>query len=136
MNKTILVGNLTKSPELKFTSNGTAVASFTVACQRPFKNQQGEYEADFINCTAWKKTAEIVAEHFDKGSKIGVEGRINTRNYENSEGKRVFVTEVIVEQIEFVTPKQNKQKQTKQQQPKQDDPFNDSPDIQSEELPF
>ena len=102
MNRTILVGRLTKDPELRYTPNGVAVANFTVAVNRPFRNQQGEQEADFINCVAWRKQAENLANYMHKGSLIGVDGRIQTRSYENQEGRRVWVTEVLAESIQFL----------------------------------
>lgn len=102
MNTVSLIGRLTKGIDLKYTQNGTAVASFTLAVNRSFKNQNGEYEADFIQCVAWKKTAELMANYTDKGTQIGVNGRIQTRNYENQQGQRVYVTEVVVENLTFV----------------------------------
>lgn len=102
MNTVSLIGRLTKGIDLKYTQNGTAVASFTLAVNRSFKNQNGEYEADFIQCVAWKKTAELMVNYTDKGTQIGVNGRIQTRNYDNQQGQRVYVTEVVVENLTFV----------------------------------
>lgn len=102
MNTVSLIGRLTKVIDLKYTQNGTAVASFILAVNRSFKNQNGEYEADFIQCVAWKKTAELMANYTDKGTQIGVNGRIQTRNYDNQQGQRVYVTEVVVENLTFV----------------------------------
>lgn len=96
MNTVQLVGRLTKEVDLKFTSSGTAVGTFTLAVNRSFTNQQGEREADFINCVIWRKAAENLANFTRKGSQIGIEGRIQTRNYENQQGQRVYVTEVVV----------------------------------------
>ena len=96
MNTVQLVGRLTKEVDLKFTSSGTAVGSFTIAVNRSFTNQQGEREADFINCVIWRKSAENLASFTRKGSQIGIEGRIQTRNYENQQGTRVYVTEIVV----------------------------------------
>ena len=96
INNVTLVGRLTAKPELRFTQNNKAVASFTLAVNRPFKNQNGEREADFINCVIWGTSAENIANWNDKGSLIGITGRIQTRNYENDEGRRVYVTEVLV----------------------------------------
>ncbi|SFH81888.1 single-stranded DNA-binding protein [Pisciglobus halotolerans] len=95
INNVVLVGRLTKDVDLRYTSNGTAVASFTLAVNRQYTNQSGEREADFINCVAWRKTAETLANFTKKGSLVGVEGRIQTRNYENQQGQRVYVTEVV-----------------------------------------
>lgn len=105
INRIILVGRLTKDPELRFTANGVAVATFTLAVNRPFSNQQGEREADFINCVIWRKQAENVANFLKKGSLAGVDGRLQTRSYDNNEGRRVYVTEVVAESVQFLEPK-------------------------------
>lgn len=89
INRVVLVGRLTKDPELRYTPNGIASARFTVAVNRTFSNQQGEREADFINCQAWRKQAENLANYMKKGSLIGVEGRIQTGSYDGQDGKRV-----------------------------------------------
>jgi len=102
LNRVVLVGRLTRDPELRYTPNGVAVANFTVAANRPFRNQQGEQEADFINCVVWRKAAENLATYMKKGSMIGVDGRIQTRSYENQEGRMVYVTEVLAENIQFL----------------------------------
>ncbi|ECK6853063.1 single-stranded DNA-binding protein [Listeria monocytogenes] len=107
MNRVVLVGRLTKDPDLRYTPAGAAVATFTLAVNRPFKNAQGEQEADFINCVVWRKPAENVANFLKKGSMAGVDGRIQTRNYEDNDGKRVFVTEVVAESVQFLEPKNN-----------------------------
>ena len=101
MNKAILVGRLTKAPELRTTQSGVSIASFTVAVNRRFNNQAGGYDADFINCIAWRNQAEFVCRYFDKGDMIGIVGSIQTRNYENKEGQKVYVTEVAVEEVYF-----------------------------------
>ena len=100
MNKAILIGNLTKKPELTKTTTGVEVAKFTVAVQRKFKNDKGEFDSDFINCVAWRQTAEFVEKYFDKGEKIAVTGSIQTRTYDNQEGKKVYITEVVAEEVE------------------------------------
>jgi single-strand DNA-binding protein len=105
MNRVILVGRLTKDPELRFTPNGVAVATFTLAVNRAFTNQQGEREADFINCVVWRRPAENVANFLKKGSLAGVDGRVQTRSYEGQDGKRVYVTEVLAESVQFLEPK-------------------------------
>lgn len=105
INRVVLVGRLTKDPELRYTANGVAVATFTLAVNRPFSNQQGNREADFINCVIWRKHAENVANFLKKGSLAGVDGRIQTRNFDNSEGRRVFMTEVVAESVQFLEPK-------------------------------
>ena len=105
MNRVVLVGRLTKDPELRYTPNGVAVATFSLACDRPFSNQQGERETDFVNCVVWRKAAENVANFLKKGRLAGVDGRIQTRNYEGQDGKRVYVTEVLAESVQFLEPK-------------------------------
>ena len=105
MNSTQLVGRLTKDIDLKFTESGTAVGNFTLAVNRSFKNEQGEREADFINCVIWRKAAENLAQFTRKGSQIGIEGRIQTRNYENNQGQRVYVTEVVVNNFHLLESK-------------------------------
>lgn len=104
MNRVILVGRLTKDPELRYTGNGTAVASFTLAVKRNFKNGEGEYETDFINCVVWRKPAENAANYLKRGSLAGVDGRVQTRNYEGDNG-RVYVTEILAESVQFLEPR-------------------------------
>ena len=106
MNTVNLVGRLTKDPELKYTATGMAICKFTLAVNRDFANQNGEREADFINCTAVKKTAENLANYQKKGSQIGVVGRIQTGSYEGQDGKRVFTTDVMIDRVEFLGGKQ------------------------------
>ncbi|KRM92696.1 single-stranded DNA-binding protein [Liquorilactobacillus cacaonum] len=102
INRAILVGRLTRDPDLRYTSSGVAVATFTIAVNRQYTNQQGEREADFINCVIWRKAAENFANFTHKGSLIGVEGRIQTRSYDNQQGNRVYVTEVIVDSFSLL----------------------------------
>lgn len=102
INNVVLVGRLTKDPDLKYTANGAAVASFSLAVNRNFTNASGEREADFINCVIWRKPAETLANYARKGSLIGVTGRIQTRNYENQQGQRVYVTEVVAENFQLL----------------------------------
>jgi len=102
MNKIILVGRLTRDPEVRSTSAGFATANFTVAVSRNFKNKDGNYDADFLPCVAFRNTADFVSKHFKKGNLIGVEGRVQTRNYDAQDGTKRYVTEVVVENIEFV----------------------------------
>lgn len=109
LNRVVLVGRLTKDPELRYTPSGVAVANFTLAVNRPFTNQQGDREADFINVVVWRRQAENAANFLNKGSLAGVDGRVQTRNYDNSEGQRVFVTEVMAESVQFLEPKGSNQ---------------------------
>lgn len=102
MNKVELVGRLTKEPEVKLTSNQTAYCNFTVAVDRKFKDKDGNRQADFIICVAWKQTATFIQKYFHKGNRIGLTGSIQTRTFEDKEGRTVFVTEVLVDDVEFV----------------------------------
>ena len=109
MNKAILMGRLTKDPELRTTSNNTSVTSFTVAVDRRFKNARGEREADFINCVAWRQTAEFVTRYFRKGSRIALVGTIQTRYWDDADGKRNFMTEVVTDEVYFAENKRDDQ---------------------------
>lgn len=135
MNRAVLVGRLTKDPDLRYTSSGTAVASFLLAVNRSFKNQDGEREADFINCIVWRKAAENFANFTHKGSLVGIDGRIQTRNYENKDGNRVYVTEIIVENFDLLESKSNSQNARSNKQSNQYS-NNDPIDIRSDDLPF
>ncbi|PIC69243.1 single-stranded DNA-binding protein [Sporosarcina sp. P16b] len=115
MNNVSLVGRLTKEPELKYTQNGVAVCNFILAINRPFKNANGENEADFIMIQVWRKPAENAANFLKKGSQAAVNGRINTRHYENDKGDRVYVTEVVADFVQFLDPKPQGQGTQKQQ---------------------
>lgn len=105
INNVVLVGRLTKDPELKYTQGGIAVTRFTLAVNRSFTNQQGQREADFVNCVTWRKQAENTANYLRKGSLAGIEGRIQTSNFEGKDGNRVFMTEVVADSIQFLEPK-------------------------------
>ena len=118
MNKVILIGRLTRDPELRYTGCNTPVATFSLAVNRPFTNQSGEREADFINCVVWRKLAETVKNYLSQGSQVAVEGRIQTRNYDDQNGQKRYVTEVIVENIDFVgSRRDNAQGQASQSAP-------------------
>lgn len=105
INNTTLVGRLTKNLELKYTGSGIAVASFILAVERNYKNAQGERETDFINCVAWRGTAETISNFAVKGSLLGITGAIQTRNYDNNQGQTVYVTEVVVDNFQMLEPK-------------------------------
>ncbi|MER1249783.1 single-stranded DNA-binding protein [Bacillus sp. C10(2022)] len=152
LNRTVLVGRLTRDPDLRYVGDGKPVVSFTLAVNRTFKNQNGETEADFINCVAWRN-AENIAKFLKKGSMAGVDGRLQTRSYDDQSGRRVFVTEVNVESVQFLDPKGSGQADSRQQQGGAgrnqssgqqgnsfpDDPFaNDGKpiDINDDDLPF
>lgn len=105
MNKAILIGRLTKTPELRTTESGTSSATFTVAVNRAFTNANGERETDFVSCVAWRKQAENIAKYCTKGSLVAVEGRIQTRSYDAQDGTKRYVTEVIIENCTFLSGK-------------------------------
>ena len=107
MNKVVLVGNLTRDPELRTTPQGTSTVSFSVAVQRRFKNAEGGYDADFINCVAWRATADFISRYFSKGSRIGIVGNLRSRSYDDKNGQKRYVTEVFVDEVEFVGSKQS-----------------------------
>lgn len=143
LNRVVLVGRLTKDPELKYTPNGIAVVSFTLAVNRPFSNQNGEKEADFLNVVVWRKQAENVANYLQKGSLAGVDGRLQSRSYEDKDGKRVFITEITADSVQFLESKgkdtASQQNGIEGKQNANNDPFtNDGKpvEISDDDLPF
>lgn len=142
INRVILVGRLTKDPEYRQTPSGVSVATFTLAVNRSFTNSQGEREADFINVVVFRKQAENVNKYLSKGSLAGVDGRIQSRNYENNEGRRVFVTEVVADSVQFMDSKgsnqQNNQPQQQGQASAGNNPFanDDNANIDDDDLSF
>lgn len=105
MNKVVLIGRLTRDPELRYTSSNIPTVTFSLAVNRPFQNQNGVREADFINIVMWRKQAETAKKYLSKGSLIAVDGRIQTRNYDGTDGKKVYVTEVVADNFEFLESK-------------------------------
>ena len=105
INRAVLTGRLTRDVDLRYTPSGAAVGNFTLAVDRQFTNQNNEREADFINCVIWRKSAENFANFTHKGALVGIDGRIQTRNYENQQGQRVYVTEVVVENFALLEPR-------------------------------
>ena len=105
MNKVFLIGRLTRDPELRYTGSNTPVATFSIAINRNFTNSQGEREADFINIVVWRKQAENVKNYLQQGSQVAIDGRIQTRNYEDKEGQKRYVTEVVADNVEFLGSK-------------------------------
>ena len=108
MNKVILIGRVTREIELKTTANGKSVASFTLAVNRDYKNADGNYDADFINCVSFGMQAETISKYVHKGDKFGVIGKLNTRTYEKQDGSKAYVTEILVEAFEFIESKKDK----------------------------
>jgi len=105
LNRIVLIGRLTKDPELRYTPNGKAVATFTLAVERPFKNQDGEREADFINIVVWETQAENCAKYLEKGKLAAVDGRLQIRSFNRQDGQRRWVTEVVADTVRFLSPK-------------------------------
>lgn len=138
INRVVLAGRPTRDLELKSINSGTSVCSFTLAVDRNFKNKSGQREADFINCVAWGKTAKIMSQYVKKGSVIGVDGRIQTRSYNNRDGQRVYVTEVVVENFSFLGGSGKDDQVSKNNQSSNNDPFASSKqaDIADDDLPF
>lgn len=162
INSVTLVGRLTKDPELRTTPSGVEVGNFTLAVNRTFTNQQGEREADFINCIVFRKQAVNVNQYLSKGKLAGIVGRLQTRSYENKEGQIVFVTEVVCDNVQFLEPKgsqngsnsyqngtsyqkgnnytQNNQNvqqgQNKAKYDQQNNPFNNGSGFNDDDLPF
>ena len=138
MNKVELIGRLTKEPEIRLTSNQTQFCNFTIAVDRRFKDANGQRQADFINCVAWKQTAVFIQKYFHKGNRIGLTGSIQTRSFDDQNGQKRFVTEVIVEEVEFVESQPAQPQPQTQQEPAQadDQQFVPNMTIEAGELPF
>lgn len=132
INNVVLVGRLTKKPELKFTANGTKYTQFSVAVQKKFKSQNGEYESDFISCLMWSTAAENFTKFTNKGSLVGIEGRIQTRSYDK-DGKRVYITEVVAENFSLLESKKVTESRNNVVQPIEESPFNG---VSDDDLPF
>jgi len=153
INRVVLVGRLTKDIDLRKTNSNTSVCSFTLACNRRFQSQQGGPTADFINCIAWRQSADFLAKYASKGSIVGVEGRITTRSYDNQAGQKVYVTEVTCDSVQLIGGNRNSANESASFSNSQnqtftpsveptyddmDDDFSNTPslDISSDDLPF
>jgi len=145
INTAVLTGRLTRDPELRVSQNDVQVCNFTLAVNRPFKDRNGENQADFINCVAFRKQAELIKQYVSKGDLFGIEGRQQSRSYENKEGQRVYVTETVVENITFLESNKNKSNNNQgnynqgNNQNNNNNPFNNSNDnvnITPDDLPF
>lgn len=139
INRVVLVGRLTKDPDLRYTPSGVPVATFTLAVNRNFKTE-GQPDADFINCVVWRKPAENAANFLKKGSLAGVDGRVQTRSYDGQDGKRVYITEVVADSVQFLEPKGNRTDNgganaSTSNTKVDNDPFGGNP-IDDSELPF
>lgn len=135
INNVTLIGRLTRDAELRYTPNNIATAQFNIACNRNFKNANDEYDADFINCVMWREQAERFCNWTKKGMLVGITGRIQTRNYENQQGQRVYVTEVVAENFQVLEKRDNTANHTSMTE--QMPPSHTSPmDITDDKLPF
>ena len=137
INRVVLVGRMTRDPELRRTPQGDAVTSFTLAVNRNFTSRDGQQQADFINCVVWRKPAENVERYCSKGSLVGVEGRIQTRSYDNSQGQKVYVVEVICDSVQFLETRAARERaksqtQMQMQQPQNNDNFYDMKTVELE----
>lgn len=135
INNVTLIGRLTRDAELRYTPSNIATAQFNIACNRNFKNANDEYDADFINCVMWREQAERFCNWTRKGMLVGIVGRIQTRNYENQQGQRVYVTEVVAENFQIIEKRDNTANQnsmTEQMPPSYTSPM----DITDDKLPF
>ena len=145
INNVVLVGRMTRDAELRYTPQNQAVATFTLAVNRNFKNQNGEREADFINVVIWRQQAENLANWAKKGALIGITGHIQTRSYENQQGQRVYVTEVVADNFQLLESRANRKGQSSGSSSNQapnfsrdESPFDNSNpmDISDDDLPF
>lgn len=134
LNRVVLTGRLTKDADLRYTSSGVANGSFSLAVNRSFTNANGDREADFINCVIWRKSAENFANFTHKGSLVGIDGRLQTRNYENQQGQRVYVTEVVVDNFSLLEPRSSNDGQSTGATEHED--TGGPIDISDEDLPF
>ncbi len=145
MNKVVLLGRLTKDIEVRYTESNMAVGNLTLAVKRRIKNTNGEYESDFINCVCWKETAETMNKYLKKGDPVLVEGRIQTRSFEDKDGNKRYATEVVIEHMDFVSNKKEQTTEVKEEPKEEKNPFEDmkekveadqSIEISDEDLPF
>lgn len=147
INNVVLVGRLTKDPDLRYTQQGKAVATYTLAVNRKFTNQAGNKEADFINCVIWGKRAEALANYCRKGALIGTTGRIQTRTYENQQGQRVYITEVVAEDFQMLESrsvsesrdtkhKETSHNSTQHQENLAEDPNLNGQDVSNTDIPY
>ena len=135
INRVVLVGRMTRDPELRRTGQGDAVTSFTLAVNRNYTSRDGQQQTDFINCVVWRKPAENVERYCSKGSLVGVEGRIQTRSYDNAQGQKVYVVEVICDSVQFLETKaarERAQSEVQMQQPQSNDNFYDMKTVELE----
>lgn len=137
MNKVNILGRITKDIELRHSQTGTAVAKFNVAVKRKQKNKEGNYDSDFINCVAYNQLAEMIHKYFAKGNRIAIDGRIQSGSYTNQKGDKVYTTDIVVEEVEFVDAKQEETQTEIVQKAMSEDPYIAmGKQVQQSELPF
>ena len=143
MNKVLLIGNLTSEPQLRYTANNIPVASFTIAVNRNCTKEDGTKDTDFINIIVWNKRAENVKNYLDKGSKVGISGRLQVRKYQNERGENRYVTEVVADEVEFLNSKKSEEKpvevqnnQTLEEKVNSNKPYEDFARDHQEELSY
>ena len=135
MNKVELIGRLTHDVEMRQTPNGVSLARFSIAVTRRFKNSNGEYDADFINCVAWRQTGEFIAKHFQKGSMIAVVGSIQSRSWDGNDGKKQYATEVVVDEVYFTGAKKQNNNNQQQTPPQDNSDYYPDPDFPELDYP-
>lgn len=136
MNKVLLIGRLTANPELRYTTNNTAVTSFTLAVNRNHTKEDGTREADFINIVAWNKKAELINQHLKKGDRAGITGRLQVRNYQNDKGENRRITEVVLEEIEFLQSKPKEESKISEEKVDSNKPYEDFAKDHQEEFAY
>ena len=143
LNKVVLIGRLTRDPELRSTANGVSVATFSLAVDRPFTNKQGERETDFIRIVTWRRLAEVCAENLGKGRLVAVAGRLQVRSYDNQEGQRRTIAEVVADEVKFLERPRREKSETSSAEKSEfgvkdidNDDFGDELDFDDEDLPF
>lgn len=137
MQRFIAIGRLTRDPELKTTTTGVSVTTFSIAVERNYVNEEtGQRDADFINCLSWRKQAENIARYCTKGSQIALEGRLQVRSYDDRDGNRRFVTEVVADNVTFLSPKKKEQIEEQQEESDVDFNFEDEIELTEDDLPF
>jgi single-strand DNA-binding protein len=136
MNKVILVGNMVADPEFQTTASGVSLCKFRIAVQRKYKNEEGEYESDFISVVAWRNTADFVSKYLHKGNKIGLTGVLQTRNYDAQDGTKRYVTEVVADEVESYTPKSENENKPKTEASAKQEVMQSFEPIETDNLPF
>ena len=136
MNKVCLIGRLTADAKMSYTGSKTPYTRFTLAVSRNYKNEEGEYGADFISCVAWRERAELVTKHFGKGSQVGIEGHIQTGSYDKEDGTKGYLTDIIVDSITFVGGKKGDNRPAPEEEPDAFEEFANEIVIDDDSLPF